>query len=86
MYQITLCHCILRDITGHAPNIRTTEGETNEEATGALRFDYMTTWPNSTKETGSAYYAGLRFSASNVVPVAEDNRPYSIKLLYVIAF
>ena len=26
------------------------------------------------------------FKASNYVPVAKDNRPYSIKLLYVIAY
>ena len=77
---------MVRDITGHAPNIRTTEGGVAGEAIGALSFDYTTAWPNTTKELSGTYYDGLHFSASNVVPTSIDNHPYSIYLVPLITY
>ena len=59
---------------------------------GAINFEIVNkdeisddAWSPKSAEDYSRY-AKVSVAANRVVPTAKDNRPYSIKLLYVIAY
>ena len=80
-----------RDITGILESKCWGNSESMTTAIGNLSGVFKSLQTNLygafARQADDYYGSGkIEFSASNVVPVAKDNRPYSIKLLYIIAY
>ena len=75
----------IRDITGKAGTANSDGGYFNI-LEGA--FEGETSFKSSSRDNGDhyTYYKTITFAASRVVPTASENRPYSMRVLYLIAY